>query len=74
VDQAYNPKGNKMKRSKGFTIVQTMIILLIAGIVAWLVVNIIIDKRCESDPAKPICVDRKTASFMDTINRQATSL
>jgi len=50
-----------MKKAKGLTIIQLMVVLFIAGIVGWIVVDVIIDKRCEADPAKPICAERKAA-------------
>jgi prepilin-type N-terminal cleavage/methylation domain-containing protein len=50
-----------MRRMKGLTIVELMVVLLIAGIVGWFVVDFIIDKRCESDPSKALCVKRKGA-------------
>lgn len=43
---------------RGWTIVQTMVALLIAGIVVYLAVEIVIDKRCEEDPTRSICADR----------------
>lgn len=50
-----------MRKAKGLTIVQLMVVLLIAGIVGWFVVDIIIDMRCEADPSKALCADRKAA-------------
>jgi Tfp pilus assembly protein PilW len=50
-----------VKRQKGLTIVQLMFVLLIAGLVGSFVVNLIIDKRCESDPSRALCTDRKAA-------------
>jgi hypothetical protein len=47
-----------MKKIKGLTIIQTMIVLLIVGIVGWFLVEFIIDKRCEAEPSRPICGDR----------------
>lgn len=49
-----------MKRNQGLTIVQLMVVLLIAGIVGWFVVDYIIDKRCEGDATSPLCVQRTT--------------
>jgi competence protein ComGC len=54
-------KSTQMKRVKGLTIIQMMLILLIAGILGSVVVNLIIDKRCEADPAKQLCIDRTPA-------------
>jgi prepilin-type N-terminal cleavage/methylation domain-containing protein len=50
-----------MRQAKGFTIIQLMVVLLIAGIVASFVVDFIIDKRCEADPSRQLCADRKAA-------------
>ncbi|HYD59854.1 MAG TPA: type II secretion system protein [Noviherbaspirillum sp.] len=51
-----------MKRRKhserGWTIVQIMTALLIAGIVAAIAVEVVIDMRCEADPARSICAGR----------------
>lgn len=51
-----------MKYEKGITIIQIMVILLIAGVVGWLAIDMVIEKRCESDPAKPICANKQTQS------------
>jgi Tfp pilus assembly protein PilW len=48
-----------MKRMKGLTIVQLMVVLLLAGLVAKIVIEVLIDKRCESDPSTQLCADRK---------------
>lgn len=48
-----------MKQANGFTIVQLMAVLLVLGIVGWFAVELIIDKRCEADPSKELCVDRQ---------------
>jgi hypothetical protein len=45
-------------RENGLTIVQTMVILFIVGIVGAVVVDYVIGKRCEADPAKQMCVER----------------
>ena len=36
---------------RGFTIIQIMLILFIVGIMGSVIVNFIIDKRCEEDPS-----------------------
>lgn len=51
-----------MKRARGLTIVQLMLALLIAGVAARLVVDFIIEKRCESNHAAALCAERKAAS------------
>lgn len=48
-----------MKRMKGLTIVQLMVVLLVAGLVAKIVIELLIDKRCESNPSIQLCADRK---------------
>lgn len=48
-----------IKKMRGFTIVQTMLVLMIVGIVGSLLINFIIDKRCEAEPARQICADRR---------------
>ena len=48
-----------MKKQGGLTIVQLMVVLFIAGIVGWFVVDYLIDKRCEADPAGSLCAERK---------------
>lgn len=50
-----------MKNSKGLTIIQLMVIILIAGIVGSVVVRFIIDKRCENNPSSTLCQSRKLA-------------
>jgi hypothetical protein len=46
------------KKSKGLTIVQTMLIVLVAGIAIAIVTDFIIDKRCEAEPARAMCSGR----------------
>jgi hypothetical protein len=48
-----------MKRQQGLTIIQIMVLLLIAGVVGSVIVNYIIDERCESDPSRTICAKKK---------------
>lgn len=43
---------------KGLTIIQLMIILLIAGLVGSYAVDFLIDKRCEASPDKTMCEER----------------
>ncbi|MFC7518404.1 hypothetical protein ACFQUU_25665 [Herbaspirillum sp. GCM10030257] len=45
-------------KQQGWTIIQTMIALLIAGIVGTIAVRAIIDKRCEEDATRSICAKR----------------
>lgn len=47
------------RRMRGLTIVQTMLILLVVGIAGSLLVNYIIDKRCEAEPSREICARRQ---------------
>jgi Tfp pilus assembly protein PilE len=48
-----------MKREKGLTIVQLMLVLLIAGVVGHFVVEYVIEKRCENNQASSLCEGRK---------------
>jgi competence protein ComGC len=48
-----------MRRNKGLTIIQLMLILLVLGIVAKVAIDFMMDKRCEDDPALQWCADRK---------------
>jgi hypothetical protein len=50
-----------MKKSQGLTILKLMSVLFVAGIVAWFVLDYVIDKRCEGDASTPMCVERTTA-------------
>jgi hypothetical protein len=43
---------------KGLTIIQLMVILLVAGLVGSFVLDILIDKRCESSPETAACKER----------------
>jgi uncharacterized protein (UPF0333 family) len=43
---------------KGLTIIQLMLILLVAGIVGAYVVDVLIEKRCESSWSKTLCEAR----------------
>jgi hypothetical protein len=45
-------------RARGLTIIQLMVILLFAGIAATVVVRLLIDKRCASEPQAKICLNR----------------
>ncbi|WP_156396397.1 hypothetical protein [Noviherbaspirillum sp. Root189] len=45
-------------KQQGWTIIQTMIVLLILGIVGTIAVRAIIDMRCEEDATRSICAKR----------------
>lgn len=45
-------------RISGLTIIQLMLVLLIAGVLGSVAVNYIIDKRCENVPALSLCKNR----------------
>jgi hypothetical protein len=51
-----------MQHQKGLTIIQLMLILLIAGLVGSYVIDILIEKRCESSPNKTLCEARASQS------------
>ncbi|WP_334187723.1 type II secretion system protein [Noviherbaspirillum sp.] len=44
-----------MTKHSGFTIIQLMVVLLIAGLAGSFLINAIIEKRCESDPSSTLC-------------------
>ena len=48
-----------MNNSKGWTIIQTMVALLIAGVVAAFAVDWVIEKRCEEDGSRWICANAR---------------
>lgn len=50
-----------MSRTRGYTIVQIMVLLLLLGIVLWASVNALIGWRCRDDPAAALCKDRAAA-------------
>jgi hypothetical protein len=54
-----------VKRQKGLTIVQLMMLLLIAGIVGSLLLKIIIEHRCQSDRSASICMKHASAAALD---------
>jgi Tfp pilus assembly protein PilE len=45
-----------VKRQKGLTIIQLMVLLLIAGIAGSVLLKIIIEHRCQSDRSAPHCM------------------
>jgi competence protein ComGC len=47
------------KKMRGLTIVQTMVILLVVGILGSVLVDYIIDKRCEAEPSREMCASRQ---------------
>jgi hypothetical protein len=51
-----------VKRQEGLTIIQLMVLLLIAGIVGSLLLKIIIEHRCQSDPSASLCVRHANAT------------
>ena len=48
-----------LQKMRGLTIVQTMLILLVVGIVGSIVIDYIIDKRCEAQPSREMCARRQ---------------
>jgi hypothetical protein len=49
-----------MKRMRGLTIVQLMLILLIAGLIGKVVIDLLVEKRCADQPASALCRDHGT--------------
>ncbi|WP_194715122.1 hypothetical protein [Noviherbaspirillum soli] len=54
-----------VKRQKGLTIIQLMVLLLIAGIVGSLLLKIIIEHRCQSDPSASLCIRHASAAGLE---------
>ena len=48
----------RKRRQDGMTIVKLMILLGVIGVIATVIVNLIIDERCEEEPAAMLCKDR----------------
>jgi len=46
-------------RQKGLTIIQLMLVLLVAGFLGSYIVDLLIDKRCESSPGSTLCKGRQ---------------
>jgi len=51
-----------VKRQKGLTIIQLMVLLLITGIVGSLLLKIIISHRCQSDQSASLCMRHASAA------------
>jgi hypothetical protein len=47
---------------KGLTIVQLMVIIAVVGIIAKIVVEVVIDKRCQDHPSLQLCAADKKAN------------
>lgn len=47
---------------KGLSLIQVMVILAVLGVAGYFLVSYVIDKRCEADPQRAMCIDRKQAS------------
>jgi ABC-type siderophore export system fused ATPase/permease subunit len=54
-----------VKRQNGLTIIQLMVLLLIAGIVGSLLLKIIIEHRCQSDPSASLCMRHADAAALE---------
>ena len=46
-------------KMRGLTIIQTMVILLVVGIVGSVLADYFIDKRCEAEPSLQMCAKRQ---------------
>jgi ABC-type siderophore export system fused ATPase/permease subunit len=58
-----------VKRQNGLTIIQLMVLLLIAGIVGSLLLKGIIEHRCQSDPSASLCIRHASAAALKTSGR-----
>lgn len=47
-----------MKRSAGWTIVQVMLAVLVAGLFLAFATEYLIERRCAQDPAREMCAKR----------------
>lgn len=52
---------NALKKQQGLTIIQLMVVLLVAGLVGFYVIRAVLDYRCKDDPTASMC-QRATAS------------
>jgi len=43
---------------RGLTILQTMLVLFVLGIIGWLALDYVIDWRCQQGSTHAMCVDR----------------
>jgi Tfp pilus assembly protein PilE len=48
-------RGNALKKQQGLTIIQLMMVLFIAGIVGYFVIQKVVDYRCSQDPSASMC-------------------
>jgi Tfp pilus assembly protein PilW len=69
-----NHKAETMvKRQKGLTIIQLMVLLLIAGIAGSVLLKIIIEHRCQSDRSALHCIKQENSAAANAfkwLNRQ----
>jgi len=54
-----------VKRQTGLTIIQLMVLLLVAGIVGSLLLKIIIEHRCQSDRSASLCIRHESATALE---------
>ncbi|MBK4737241.1 hypothetical protein [Noviherbaspirillum pedocola] len=50
-----------LKKQQGLTIIQLMVVLLVAGLVGFYVIRAVVDYRCKDDPTASVC-QRSTGS------------
>jgi hypothetical protein len=61
TDSATDRHAMTLIRQQGRTIIQTMLILLVVGLVGAYAADALLDYRCANDPARKFCVDRQPA-------------
>jgi Tfp pilus assembly protein PilE len=54
-----------VKKQNGLTIIQLMVVLLVAGIIGSLAVSAIINYRCKSEPTASICTKNQNHAPAD---------
>jgi hypothetical protein len=58
-----------VKRQMGLTIIQLMVLLLIAGIVGSVLLKIIIEHRCQNDQSASLCIRHASAAALEMPGR-----
>jgi hypothetical protein len=58
-----------VKKQEGLTIIQLMVLLLIAGIAGSLLLKVIIDHRCQADQSASMCHRNASAAELKAFDR-----
>nr|WP_217346352.1 hypothetical protein [Noviherbaspirillum sp. L7-7A]MBV0880763.1 hypothetical protein [Noviherbaspirillum sp. L7-7A] len=49
----------------GLTIIQLMVLLLIAGIIGSLLLKVIVEHRCQNDQSASLCISHPSAAVLE---------